>query len=51
MDYMFQIMALPKAKQDAAMRLFKQLREEFASYNPDYGLMDRLEYQLDQMLN
>jgi hypothetical protein len=51
MDYMFQIMALPEAKQAEAMRLFKQLQEEFASHNPDYGLMDSLEYQLDQQLN
>ena len=51
MDYMIQIAALPKKKQKEAMELYRALQKEFESYSPNYGLMDRLQYKLEQMLN
>ena len=51
MDYMFQIMSLPKSKQTKALKLYKELQKEFEHYSPNYGKMDRLQYQLEQMLN
>ena len=51
MDYMFQILKLPKSKQEEALKLYKELQKEFEHYSPNYGRMDRLQYQLEQMLN
>ena len=51
MDYMLQITALPKQQQAGALELYKQLQKEFESYSPNYGKMDRLQYQLEEMLN
>jgi len=51
MDYMTEIMKLDAAAQAQALKLLQDLQDEFAAYAPDYNTMDRLEYQLDQLLN
>ena len=51
MDYMLQITALPEQQQADALELYKQLQKEFESHSPNYVKMDRLQYQLEEMLN
>ena len=49
-DYTDAILKLPESEQDAAWDLLDQLNTEFNRSSPDYGRLDRLDYQLQKRL-
>ncbi len=51
MGYIDEIAQLAEPKRTEALHIFRQLQSAFEAYRYDQGLVDRLDYQLERLIN